>query len=716
MFAKLKELRELSVSDNQLSALPTDLFRLTTLEILDLNGNQLTYLPSELRRLKKLRGLRVSRNRLQRISDVVCELRTLRELDLSFNQLTELPDLAALSELQQLDVSHNRLDALPIDIGQIKELRLLNLAENKLTDLPFSLLSAKSLRLLYLYGNRDLGLPRDLVEGSENNREVDVRLLMAALEHHYRFRIALQQEGSAPVRERISHALKAEVHELDLSGLGLEKLPGAVGLLPNLRSLNIGDNRISDLHDPLGCLAVLRQLRHLSISANALKSLPTEMFDLTALEVLDIGGNELDDLPSQIGNLQKLRKLQVSRNRLTKLPDAVCELSALAELDVSYNQLGTLPEPLTKLLNLERLDISHNRLTTLHTNIGQLEQLKQINAAQNELKDLPLSLSSSTSIRRLYLHGNTDLGLPAEILGPPHDDMFADHARAEDIVGYYFRSRQHARPLNEAKLILVGRGMVGKTSIVNRLVHNKFERHEGKTQGIQITNWRIRLDRGEEVRLNVWDFGGQEIMHATHQFFLTRRSLYLLVLSGREGTEEADAEYWLRLIESFGEDSPVIIVLNKSLEHAFDLNRRGLQQKFVGIREWIATDCEQGLGIEELQRAISRETDRLPNLRDEFPARWFAIKERISGMQQSFMSYHEYRDECARLGEHDESAQETLAIYLHHLGVALNFREDTRLRDTHILNPHWVTKGIYGILNSGKLAQQNGEIWVDDLQ
>ena len=52
--------------------------------------------------------------------------------------------------------------------------------------------------------------------------------------------------------------------------------------------------------------------------------------------------------------------------------------------------------------------------------------------------------------------------------------------------------------------------------------------------------------------LNIWDFGGQEIMHATHQFFLTQRSLYLLVINGREGGEDADAEYWLKLIESFG--------------------------------------------------------------------------------------------------------------------------------------------------------------------
>jgi hypothetical protein len=45
-------------------------------------------------------------------------------------------------------------------------------------------------------------------------------------------------------------------------------------------------------------------------------------------------------------------------------------------------------------------------------------------------------------------------------------------------------------------------------------------------------------------------------MHATHQFFLSKRSLYILVLDGRK---EEDAEYWLKHIESFGGDSPVLM-------------------------------------------------------------------------------------------------------------------------------------------------------------
>ncbi|MFL6254401.1 MAG: COR domain-containing protein [Pyrinomonadaceae bacterium] len=264
-------------------------------------------------------------------------------------------------------------------------------------------------------------------------------------------------------------------------------------------------------------------------------------------------------------------------------------------------------------------------------------------------------------------------------------------------------------------MILLGRGAVGKTSLVNRLVHGRFERDERKTEGIQITEWPLRLNEKEEVRLNVWDFGGQEIMHATHQFFLTQRSLYLLVLNGREGGEDADADYWLRLVESFGGDSPVIVVLNKIKEHPFDVVRRALQQKYPSIREFIKTDCSDGTGIEELRRAVERETDRLEHLRDAFPAAWFSIKDGLAGMKKNYLSFEEYRRFCAEQGEQDAGAQEALAGYLHNLGIVLNYREDPRLQDKHVLNPHWVTGGIYKILNSKKLERQKGEIHLSEL-
>ena len=250
---------------------------------------------------------------------------------------------------------------------------------------------------------------------------------------------------------------------------------------------------------------------------------------------------------------------------------------------------------------------------------------------------------------------------------------------------------------------------------MNRLIKNKFNRRQTKTDGIKITSWEVELKKNDVVRLNVWDFGGQEIMHATHQFFLTERSLYLLVLDGRGGLEDNDAEYWLKIISSFGAYSPVIIVMNKIKSFPFDLNRRALQEKYPFIKVFVKTDCEEGTGTDQLLKEIKKETGILENLKVPFPTVWFDIKEKIARMKQNYISFAEFKMFCIDNGESEDSAHESLAYFLHQLGIALNFKDDPRLKETHVLNPHWLTQGIYKILNSDILAHKHGEITTEDL-
>jgi internalin A len=279
-----------------------------------------------------------------------------------------------------------------------------------------------------------------------------------------------------------------------------------------------------------------------------------------------------------------------------------------------------------------------------------------------------------------------------------------------------FETRGGERPLNEAKLMLVGYGGVGKTSIVNRLVRRRpFDPHEKQTDGISISNWLLPIPRNGEVHLHVWDFGGQEIMHATHQFFLTPRSLYLLVLNGRHGREDVDAEYWLNMVQAFAADSPVIVVLNKIREFPFDVNRRALQGKFPSIRQYVETDCADGSGLDDLERLIQEEMDRLPHVHDVYPANWFVIKDKLQSMRESYLSFGAFRKLCAEYGELGDGNQERLADFLHVLGVALNYSHDPRLHDTHVLKPSWVTEGIYAILNAKRLAASKGELRLSDL-
>ncbi len=327
------------------------------------------------------------------------------------------------------------------------------------------------------------------------------------------------------------------------------------------------------------------------------------------------------------------------------------------------------------------------------------------------------------------MHDNQALNIPYEILGPiPLSDAldndfkatYRKSTRSATILDYYFRIFAAQRPLNEAKLILVGRGGVGKTSLVKKLLFNNFNEHETKTEGIAISEWHLTLHDSETIRLNLWDFGGQEIMHATHQFFLTQRSLYLLVLEGRQGGEDADAEYWLKLIESFGTEddgtiAPVLIVLNKSSLNPFDLNRQALLRKYSFIKGFLVSDCKTGIGIKELRVSIEKEIDRLPHLRAAFPASWFAIKDKLASMPNNFITFAEYRALCQEAGEKECKSQDFLATHMHNLGVALNYKDDPRLRDTHVLNPRWVTSGVYALLNDPELLRRNGELRLNDV-
>lgn len=334
-----------------------------------------------------------------------------------------------------------------------------------------------------------------------------------------------------------------------------------------------------------------------------------------------------------------------------------------------------------------------------------------------ELKVLPESMGQLGQLHRLFLLYNPGLGIPPEVLGSTWEEVLGDQGKSANpasILEYYFRSRV-SRPLNEAKMIMVGRGGVGKTSLVQRLVHGSFNPREKKTDGIAITSWQVKI-RDDYVRLNIWDFGGQEIMHATHQFFMTQRSLYLLVLNAREGEQDANLEYWLRLIESFGNDSPVIVVTNQIKQHQLDLNRRGLQAKFPFIRDFIQTDCEAEIGLDRLRHTIKHETDRLEHVRDPFPASWFTVKDRLANLQENYLTYEQYQQLCTNHAVTETVGQETLVKFLHDLGIVVNFRDDPRLADTHVINPEWVTKGIYKILNAESLVlRRNGELHLNDL-
>jgi internalin A len=388
--------------------------------------------------------------------------------------------------------------------------------------------------------------------------------------------------------------------------------------------------------------------------------------------------------------------------------------------DLAHKGLTALPPEIGQLTELTKLDLSNNQLTALPPEIGQLPALTKLWLHNNQLTTLPETLRGHRALRYLFLHGNPALGLPPEVLGPdPRDEPFAKNC--PPLLDYYFSMQQGARPLNEVKLLLIGRGGAGKTATMNRLLGRGFIPGTGETQGIEITDFDLPCPRKETVRVHGWDFAGQTVTHGLHKFFLSHRSIYILVLSGREESAQEDAEYWLKLMEAYAglkrtliisdkkyrddEMPPVVIALNKweSGDARPILDKQGLEEKYPCIAGWVETDAKTGLGYEHGKKLLPAQLSDLAGKMEwvhaPFPAAWHKAKEHFSRMKQEtgedYLPYTSFQQQAVKLGVPEDKVKSLVEI-LHRLGIALNYGD--RLGDTTVLNPHWVTGTIYKVL------------------
>lgn len=218
---------------------------------------------------------------------------------------------------------------------------------------------------------------------------------------------------------------------------------------------------------------------------------------------------------------------------------------------------------------------------------------------------------------------------------------------------------------------------------------------------VNISSLNIPCNDGPVIA-RVWDFGGQHVLHAMHEFFLTARSLYLLVLGEREDMAERDAAYWLQLIRSYAGSAPVVVALNKNKGRARDIDWDTLNRAYGPILARVPTECTDGYDhtIENLRQALTQAADAMPEVRDLFPAKWWDVKAWLEGMKEPYLNFATYQKRCNELGETVPEKQELLASRLNDLGIAINFAADDRLHDTTVLRPDWLANGIYAILRA----------------
>lgn len=715
-----------------LTQVPNEVFKLTDLTELDLGGHRLKEIPDAISDLKNLEKISFSEN-----VDLI--------LPITFQSLTKLYDL----DLSGIKSSKGIIAHLPPNIKR------LNISFADLESLPRSLLALQNLEFLDAYGIHFDVFPHEL----------------SNLPHLAAFNISLVKKISRgdiarcatwkALRNLGLSSIKFDVTEITklqyLESISLwnidAKIPSDIFLeLPFLRSLNLSaverlalpvirvpatlsdlTLRHATLYDFPEAISSMTHLSSLSISLS-LPEIPKEIFSLHKLINLALVGSNVSTISPEISRLENLENLNLSSNPIIALPDEIGKLGKLSEFWLAFTQFHEFPAVLSqlklqslslhaaplnhwplellKMSSLRHLVLSETGIRDLPNDIGLLEDLEVLDVSRNQIKKIPTDIRHLKKLKGLIIDSK-------QIISPPPEIVERGTAA---IQGYFHEllSGDTVR-LHEAKLIVVGEGEVGKTCLSRKLIDPDFDISRGTedlttTRGIEIRQWKVQVS-GQQFTVNLWDFGGQEIYHATHQFFLTKRSLYLYVWDARKEDKLGSFDFWLSVVTLLSAGSPIIVVLNKADERIKEIDQKSLKEKFANIVSFREVSVLDNRGMADLRSDISRSIAGLPHIGDEWPIKWSHVRKTLidQAAHHEFIESEDYLEICRSAGLNNAQAK-FLSTYLHDLGVILHFQDDPILERIVILRPEWGTNAVYAVLDTPRVQKSNGRFTLLDLK
>lgn len=536
-------------------------------------------------------------------------------------------------------------------------------------------------------------------------------------------------------------------------------LPDELGDLNGLECLRLSHiNGILDFNP----FVKLKDLRILELSFCGLKVIPKEIIYMQKLETLDLCHNPGISDFNQLYNLKNLKTLNLGNCDLCELlPDLTQDLSVIEinlENHWTFNDwdermyyenclvnLGKSAKYLNKLkkINIRGIKEYQNNILDISDfiyindieeinlsycgikNISVLENLKnltKLNLTSNKICDITPLKKHYKSGCAIFVNGNPIQTPPLEIV-----------KQGTPAILRYFEELEKSGTdqIHEAKLLLIGEGGAGKTTLCRKLFDPNAElpQEKDRTKGIDIhpLYFDIPGKPDKQFRLNIWDFAGQGKYQSAHSFFYTHRSLYVLVDDTRT-LNENDAyrtlyNNWLQTAELFGGKSPVLVLHNEKdgcARTGFSLG--GFQEHFGFVHgELFRINLGGGdiAKIEDLRRQIERQALALPHIGDTVPKTWVKVRDAIEIERQAhpYISAERYRALCEAEGIADPERQSDLSHYFHDLGVFLHFQDNPLLKRDVFLQNQWVTDAVYKILDDAQIAgAQRGRFTPADLK
>ncbi|NHJ20091.1 MAG: GTP-binding protein [Candidatus Lokiarchaeota archaeon] len=161
------------------------------------------------------------------------------------------------------------------------------------------------------------------------------------------------------------------------------------------------------------------------------------------------------------------------------------------------------------------------------------------------------------------------------------------------------------------KVLLTGAAAVGKTSLVQRFIKNRFAANYKLTVGVDILTKDVEFKPGEVATLSIWDIGGQQRFEFIRSTFYKGAAGALLVFDLTREQTYLETRKWLTEIRQFSnENIPFVLIGNKVdlLEDVGEVIDREEARTFAE-REgsiYIETSAKTGINVDDAFTELTR--------------------------------------------------------------------------------------------------------------
>ncbi|WNJ18737.1 COR domain-containing protein [Pontibacter sp. G13] len=565
------------------------------------------------------------------------------------------------------------------------------------------------------------------------NAQLDIRhFYETAYPDSYRVGMDLTWEMSRSYHAGHVFVEDGKVIGLNLCGLAFsqEQLDQLVQLpLEDLWTLNLSYTQIRRMHVPASwkSLEVLILFENPTLEQLLFMGPTPELWRLEAANC----GLETAELPKgENGVHEKLHYVDLEGNKKLKELELECEYPDLHTLMLRECALASFSLRY-ETKTLAHLYLSFNKISKLELGPElRWDTLSSLLLRENELGGLPEDLlERMPHLDALYLGTNPlpmDVRSKIEAYGPDRNHL--------KIYQKYLDQRKIGRlhPDDECKVLFIGNGKAGKTNLVRKIMGLPFDPDWKSTHGITLEVKNLKPPKGVGVpyRLNLWDFGGQDIYHSTHRLFMKANAVYVLAWCqeteyqetctgeeiGRDGAkitvsyQNHSLTYWLNYAQKLGEKNPLILTKTRSTPDQYASSDRDQVSKTIASFAGAFPNGPAHLAVES-----SEPHAKLSGYEPFHQSLWDAVKEVKSRgtdtIAEPLYRLRNYLRELQKSGEkrlnlsqYEKKAKELKVIdplleletWLHETGV-VHYRKGM-FDDEIVLDQVWAIEAIYSLL------------------